>query len=121
MCLVVFLRVAKARGSRAMIDLSMFRTPTFIGLSLLTLLANAAGLPPIFILTSIFRACCTARPGTPGLQFLPLTLGMFFFGAVTGGLTGKVPFRILMATSRSPWASACCSPTSATPTRAGPR
>lgn len=98
--LIVFLGVARARGDQAMFDLSMFRGRTFLGVCAVTFLANAAGLPPIFIETTYLQSVLGSSAWEAGLQFLPLTLGMFVFGALTGGLTGKVPFRVILGVSQ---------------------
>jgi EmrB/QacA subfamily drug resistance transporter len=95
-CLAVFLVVAKARGERAMFDLNMFRSRTFVGLAAVTFLANSAGFPSIFIETNYLQDVLHSSAWQAGLRFLPLTLAMFVFGAVTGGLIGKVPFRVIM-------------------------
>jgi EmrB/QacA subfamily drug resistance transporter len=99
-CLIIFLLVARARGERAMFDLGMFRSRTFLGLSALTFLANCAGLPSIFIETTFMQSVLHSTAWQAGLRFLPLTLGMFVFGALAGGLTGRVPFWILMGASQ---------------------
>jgi EmrB/QacA subfamily drug resistance transporter len=96
-CMAAFVVLARRRGERAMFDLGMFRNPTFVGLSLVAFLANCAGFPSIFIETSFMQNLLGYSAWQAGLRFLPLTLAMFFFGAVAGALTGKVPFRIMMA------------------------
>jgi EmrB/QacA subfamily drug resistance transporter len=95
-CLGVFLRVAQSLGERAMFDLNMFRNRTFLGLSILTLLANAGGFPSIFLETTYLQSVLGSSAWEAGLQFLPLTLAMFVFGGLTGGLTGKIPFQAVM-------------------------
>jgi EmrB/QacA subfamily drug resistance transporter len=50
-----FLAVAARRGERAMFDLGMFRSRTFLGLCLATLLVNCCGC----------SRCCTPRHGRP--------------------------------------------------------
>ncbi|MGC5566045.1 MFS transporter [Streptomyces sp. FR-108] len=99
-CLVAFLALARVRGENAMMDLRMFRNRTFVGLCAVTFFANAAGLPPIFVETSYLQNVLGSSAWEAGLQFLPLSLGMFVFGALTGALTGKVPFRIIMGLSQ---------------------
>ncbi|MEV6007885.1 MFS transporter [Streptomyces sp. NPDC051976] len=97
--LVAFVLVARARGERAMFDLGMFRNRTFVGLAVVTLLANGAGFPVIFTETSFFQGVLGSSAWQAGLYFLPLTGGMFVFGAVAGGLVGKVPFAALISTA----------------------
>lgn len=98
--LAVFLAVARSRGEHAMFDTQLFRNRTFLGMSATTFLANAAGLPPIFLVTTYLQSVEGASAWSAGLRFLPLTLAMFFFGALAGGLIGKVPFKIIVATSQ---------------------
>jgi len=93
---VVFLAVARARGERAMFDPTMFRNRTFLGLCALTLIVNAGGFPSIFIETTYMQDVLNSSAWVAGLRFLPLTLAMFVFGALAGGLMGKVPFKFLM-------------------------
>ena len=95
--MAAFLVLARRLGERAMFDLAMFRNPTFTGLALAAFFANAGALPSIFIETSFMQNVLGSSAWQAGLRFLPLTLMMFLFGAITGGLTGKVPFRIMMA------------------------
>jgi EmrB/QacA subfamily drug resistance transporter len=95
--MLAFLTLARRRGQRAMFDPGMFRSPTFTGLSLVAFFANFGALPSIFIETNFMQSVLGSSAWQAGLRFLPLTLAMFLFGAITGMLTGKVPFRILMA------------------------
>ncbi|MFI0235896.1 MFS transporter [Streptomyces sp. NPDC016845] len=98
--LVVFLALSRARGENAMMDLRMFRNRTFVALCAVTFLANAAGFPAIFIETSYLQSVLSNSAWEAGLRFLPLSLGMFVFGALTGAMTNKVPFRIIMGVSQ---------------------
>jgi EmrB/QacA subfamily drug resistance transporter len=93
---VVFLAIARAKGERAMFDLSLFRSRTFLGLSALTLLVNAGGFPSIFIETNYMQSVLHSTAWETGVRFLWMTLAMFFFGALAGVLSRKVPFRLLM-------------------------
>lgn len=95
--MLAFVLVERALRERAMFDLSLFGNVTFVGLAVVTFVANGAGLPSIFIETSFMQNLLHFSPWDAGLRFLPLTLALFVFGAVTGALTGKIPFRVLMA------------------------
>lgn len=96
-CLAGFVLIMRARGERAMFDPGMFRNRTFIGLAVVTFLLNGAGMPSIFLETTYFQRVLGGSAWQAGLWFLPLTLTLFFIGALTGGLLGKVPFRALTA------------------------
>jgi EmrB/QacA subfamily drug resistance transporter len=97
--LLAFLAVERARGERAMFDLRFFRNPTFVGISLVSFVGNAAALPSVFIETNYVENLLHVDAWGAGLRFLPLTGALFVFGAVAGSLTGKVPFRLLMSVS----------------------
>jgi EmrB/QacA subfamily drug resistance transporter len=94
--LVVFVAIERRLGSEAMFDLKLFRNVTFVGMSLVALIANAAGLPSIFIETNFLQNVLDSSAWEAGLRFLPLTISLFVFGAVGGAMTGRVPFRALM-------------------------
>ena len=94
--LVVFVAIERRLGSEAMFDLKLFRNVTFVGMSLVALIANAAGLPSIFIETNFLQNVLDSSAWEAGLRFLPLTIALVVFGAVGGAMTGRVPFRALM-------------------------
>jgi EmrB/QacA subfamily drug resistance transporter len=94
--LAAFVAIEARLGDRAMFDLKLFRNVTFVGMSLVALLANAAGLPSVFIETNYLQNVLHSSAWEAGLRFLPLTLALFAFGAIGGAMTGKVPFRALM-------------------------
>lgn len=96
-CLALFLGVARRRGEHAMFDLKMFGSRTFLGLCLATLFVNACGMPFIFFSTTYLQKVLHNSAWGAGLRFLPMTLVMFVFGALGGGLPRKVPFRALLA------------------------
>ncbi|MBM9507095.1 MFS transporter [Actinacidiphila acididurans] len=97
--LLVFLGIERSLGERAMIDLAFFRNPTFVGISAVSFVANAAGLPSVFIETNYVENMLHVDAWGAGLRFLPLTCALFVAGAVAGTLTGKVSFRLLMGAS----------------------
>lgn len=92
----IFLSAARVRGERAMFDMTMFRSHTFLGLCLATLLVNACGMPFIFIATTYMQNVLDYSAWEAGLRFLPMTLAMFVCGGLAGALPRKVPFRILL-------------------------
>lgn len=97
--LVVFLAIERRLGERAMIDLAYFRNPTFVGISLVAMVGNAAALPSVFFETSYLENVLQHDAWETGLRFLPLTGAMFLAGALIGGMIGKVPFRVLLGGS----------------------
>lgn len=93
---IAFVVIERRRGEAAMFPLSLFRNVTFVGMSIVALVANGAGLPSVFIETSFMQNVLGSTAWEAGLRFLPLTLSLFIFGAIGGALTGRVPFRGLM-------------------------
>ncbi|MEZ0089683.1 MFS transporter [Streptacidiphilus sp. EB129] len=97
--LALFVVIERRAGADAMLDLSLFRIRTFIGVSAATLFANAAGMATIFLQVSYVQNVLGYSPWETGLRFLPLTLTLFVAAAVTGSLTVVVPPRVLMGVS----------------------
>ncbi|WP_306317871.1 MULTISPECIES: MFS transporter [unclassified Streptomyces] len=94
--LVLFVTIERRLGERAMIDLGFFSNRTFVGISLVAMIGNAAALPSIFFETSYLENLLGHDAWETGMRFLPLTGAMFVAGALGGGLIGKVPFRVLL-------------------------
>lgn len=94
-----FLAVERSRGENAMFDLRFFRNPTFDGISLVALLANAGAIPSIFVAANYMENYLGNDAWVAGIKFLPLTISIFLAGAAAGILTGRVPFRLLMTVS----------------------
>jgi predicted MFS family arabinose efflux permease len=87
--LVVFV-VVEARQERPMLDLSLFRRPAFVGVSVATF-AIAAGMFALFPYLSIYlQDILGASPLGAGLRFLPLTAFVFFVPLATRGIVQRV-------------------------------
>lgn len=86
------------RGPAAMLDLSLFRIPTFTGAVVLSFAARVAsfGLYPIVILWLTGLLNCT--PIQIGLILLILSAGMLLIAPFSGVLTRMVPVRVLTLT-----------------------
>jgi EmrB/QacA subfamily drug resistance transporter len=97
--LALFAMIEKRMGERAMFDLAFFRSPTFVGISLVAMIGNAGALPSVFLETSYLENMLHVDAWGAGLRFLPLTCAMFIAGALAGSLIGKVPFRVLLGSS----------------------
>ncbi|MGF1430006.1 MFS transporter [Kitasatospora sp. LaBMicrA B282] len=97
--LVLFAVIERRLGEAAMLDLGLFRNRTFNGISVATLLGNAAGMAAIFLEVSYMQNVLGYSPLATGLRFLPLTLTLFVAAAVTGSLTASVPPRLLVGTA----------------------
>jgi EmrB/QacA subfamily drug resistance transporter len=94
-----FYAIERALGPNAMLDLSLFANVTFNGLSAVTLLNAAATMSAIFLQISYVQNVLGYSAWQAGLRFLPLTLTLFLAAAVAGGLTAKVPPRLLVGLS----------------------
>ncbi|MFF7632452.1 MFS transporter [Kitasatospora sp. NPDC008050] len=97
--LALFVLIERRLGAAAMLDLGLFRNLTFNGISVATLLANAAGMSAIFLEVSYMQNVLGYSPLATGLRFLPLTLTLFVAAAVTGSLTASVPPRLLVGSA----------------------
>ena len=79
-----------------MLDLSLFRRPAFVGVSLGTL-AIGAGMFSILLYVSIyFQDVLGYSPFQAGLRFLPLTLLIFVVPVATRRLADRVPPRVML-------------------------
>ncbi len=86
--LVVFV-VVEARQERPMLDISLFRRPAFLGVSLATF-AIGAGMFALFPYLSIYlQDVLGASPLGAGLRFLPLTAFVFVVPVVTRGIAQR--------------------------------
>ena len=81
---------------RGMLDISLFRKPTFAGASV-TAFALAAGMFAMFLyLTLYIQTLMGYSPLQTGLRFLPFTVVSFFAAALTGRLSDRYPARALL-------------------------
>ena len=93
--LVVFVAIER-RQERPMLDLSLFRRPAFVGVSLGTL-AIGAGLFSILVYVSFYLQDILAySPFQAGLRFLPMTVLIFFVPALTRQLAERLPQRVML-------------------------
>jgi EmrB/QacA subfamily drug resistance transporter len=80
-----------------MLDLQLFRNPTFLGASIAAL-TLAASLYALFLyLTLYLQNILRYSPFQAGLRFLPATLMVLLAAPVAGKLTAHVPLRVLLA------------------------
>lgn len=91
--MLAFVWVEKARGPRAMMPLGMFGSPTFIGLTVLTLLLYGA-LGAIIVLIPYLLIRVASYTGTQaGLSLLPLAVILALASPVMGSLAGRIGSR----------------------------
>jgi EmrB/QacA subfamily drug resistance transporter len=88
--------VVEARQARPMLDLTLFRKPTFIGVSIVAFVLSASMFAMFLYLTLYMQNLLGYSPLEAGLRFLPITLLSFVCAAVSGNLTERVPTRLLL-------------------------
>src|SRR5256714_6114696 len=88
--LLVLFVVVEARQARPMLDLSLFRRPAFVGVSVATF-TIAAGMFALFPYLSIYlQDILGASPLGAGLRFLPLTAFVFLVPIATRGIAQRM-------------------------------
>ncbi|TMM27409.1 MAG: DHA2 family efflux MFS transporter permease subunit [Actinobacteria bacterium] len=88
--LLVLFVVVEARQERPMLDLSLFRRPAFVGVSVATF-AIGAGMFALFPYLSIYlQDILGASPLGAGLRFLPLTAFVFVVPIASRGIVERV-------------------------------
>jgi EmrB/QacA subfamily drug resistance transporter len=81
---------------RGMLDISLFRKPTFAGASV-TAFTLAAGMFAMLLYITIYiQTLMGFSPLQTGLRFLPFTVVSFFAAAITGRVSDRVPARLLL-------------------------
>jgi MFS family permease len=80
-----------------MLDLTLFRKPTFVGASIVAFALSGSIFAMFLYLTLFMQNILGYSPLEAGLRFLPTTVLSFFFAALSGNLTERVPVRYLMA------------------------
>jgi EmrB/QacA subfamily drug resistance transporter len=94
--LVAFVAI-ELRAPHPMLDLSLFRLPTFVGVSVGTL-AIAAGMFAMFIyLSFLLQDGLGYSPIEAGLQLLPCSALVFLVPLLTRRLAARAPARVLLA------------------------
>jgi predicted MFS family arabinose efflux permease len=93
--LVVFV-VAELRQKRPMLDLSLFRKPTFAGASIVAFALSASSFAMLLYLTLYLQNLLGYSPLETGVRVLPITLLAFAVAPIAGKLTTRVPVRAIM-------------------------
>jgi EmrB/QacA subfamily drug resistance transporter len=94
--LLVAFVVIEARRERPMLDLALFRKPTFVGVSIAAFVLSASMFAMFLYLTLYMQNILGYSPLEAGLRFLPITVLSFFCAALSGNLTERVPVRYLL-------------------------
>jgi EmrB/QacA subfamily drug resistance transporter len=93
--LVVFVLVER-RQRRPMLDLTLFRKPAFVGAAIVAFALSGSIFAMFLYLTLFMQNILGYSPLEAGLRFLPVTVLSFFFAALSGNLTERVPVRYLL-------------------------
>jgi EmrB/QacA subfamily drug resistance transporter len=81
------------RSDHAMLDLSLFRKPAFVGASVAAFVLSASMFSMFLYLTLYIQNILGYTPLESGLRFLPVTLLSFFVAPVAGKLAERVGIR----------------------------
>jgi EmrB/QacA subfamily drug resistance transporter len=93
--LLVAFFVAEVRQERPMLDLALFRKPTFGGASIVAFGMSFAMFSMFLYITLYVQNVLGFSPLHAGAIFLPLTLVSFFAAPLSGRLSTRFPARIL--------------------------
>jgi EmrB/QacA subfamily drug resistance transporter len=94
--LMVGFVVSQAVQERGMLDLRLFRKPTFSGASTAAFTLAAGMFAMLLYLTLFIQTLMGYSPLQTGLRFLPFTAVSFFGAALTGRLTERFASRVLL-------------------------
>jgi len=89
-----------ARSRRAphpLLDLELFRVPTFVGISAVAFALSAAVFGLMLYLTLYLQTVLGYSPLQAGLRFLPSTVAMFVIAPIAGRLSVHLPVRLLLS------------------------
>jgi predicted MFS family arabinose efflux permease len=81
-----------------MLDLSLFRKPSFTGVSIVAFALSAGMFAMFLYLTLYIQGVLGYSPLEAGLRFLPLTVLSFVVAPIAGRLLNRVPARAIMGT-----------------------
>jgi len=94
--LLAFIAI-ESRVGEPMLPLGLFRIPSFTGVQLAAFAVSASLFSLFLYLTLYLQNYLGYTPFQAGLRYLPITLLVFVFSALAGGLIGRVPSRVLMS------------------------
>jgi predicted MFS family arabinose efflux permease len=93
--LVIFL-ISQFVQDNAMLDVTLFRKPTFSGASIVAFTLSASMFAMFLYLTLYLQTILGLSPLQTGLRFLPVTVVSFFVAALSGNLSARIPVRFLL-------------------------
>jgi EmrB/QacA subfamily drug resistance transporter len=86
------------RQREPMLDLSLFRVPTFTGAQITAFAISSAMFSQFLYLTLYLQNVLGYSPIGAGLRFLPLSMVSFVVAPLAGRLSVRVPVRVLLGT-----------------------
>jgi EmrB/QacA subfamily drug resistance transporter len=95
--LAAFVAIELRRDS-AMLDMSLFRKPSFTGVSLVAFCLSAGMFAMFLYLTLYIQDVLQFSPLEAGLRFLPLSVVSFFAAPISARLSNRIPWSGLMGT-----------------------
>jgi len=95
--LLVAFVVAELVQREPMLDLGLFRVPTFSGALAAALAINGSLFSLLTYMILYFEQSLKLSPAETGVRFLPLTGAIFFASGIAGRLSERVPNRFLIA------------------------
>jgi EmrB/QacA subfamily drug resistance transporter len=93
--MVVFVAVER-RQERPMLELSLFRKPTFTGAAIAAFALSASMFAMFLYITLYIQNVLGYEPLETGLRFLPITLLSFFVAPIAGKLSARLPVRAFL-------------------------
>jgi EmrB/QacA subfamily drug resistance transporter len=91
--MLAFLAI-QMRSSHPMLDLSLFRKPAFVGVSLVSFALHSGMFAMFLYITIYIQSVLGFDALEAGVRFLPITLLSFFVAPVAGRLLTRIPARI---------------------------
>src|SRR3954451_16784270 len=104
--LLVAFVASQAVERNAMVDLTLFGRPAFVGAQTTAFAISASMFAMFLYLTLYLQNILGLSPLQTGLRFLPLSIVSFFAAPIAGRLSTRVPIRVPPATARAPSAVA---------------
>jgi EmrB/QacA subfamily drug resistance transporter len=89
--------IAEWRGPDPMLDISLFKRPAMVGVSIATFAIAASIFAMFLYLTLFMQNDLGYSPFQAGLRFLPISVVSFFAAPLSGRLLEKIPARFLMS------------------------
>ncbi len=94
--LMVAFFTIESRRENAMLDLSLFKVPSFCGASIVALALSATQFSLFLYITLFLQDIVGLSPLAAGACFLPLSLLSFFVAPISANLSTRIPVQVLM-------------------------